>query len=65
MLVALGLGGALFGVLQGALDAPILWTGIIMLVSAAITGFYACLTIEVYVAVTGDRAGGGPEEVFR
>ena len=65
VLVAFGLGGALVGALQGAVDAPILWGGLIMLVSAAFTGFYACVTMEVYVAVTGDRAGSGPEDVFR
>jgi hypothetical protein len=56
--------GALVAALQGAVDAPILWRGVLLLMSAAITGVYACVVYVVY-----DRLAGAPRpdvaEVFR
>ena len=53
ILVAFGLGGAAVGALQQVVNAPILWGGLMMLVSGAFTGFYACVTL-MYLS-GGDR----------
>jgi len=61
--VLIGIGGAIVGALQTAIDAPLIWTAVLGFLSAILTGGYACLVYVTYQTIFGD--GDNVDEVFQ